>query len=124
LSTITDALNHQTTFTYNSAGQPLTVTNALNETVTFGYSGGDLVSVTSPLGHVTTLLTDGAGRVVRTTDPSGRSAQLTFDELDLVTSVISDIGILGAGMVPDVCAESHDASALQALQDETADRRP
>ena len=88
LTTVADALNHQTTFTYNTAGQPLTVTNALNETVTFGYSGGDLVSMTSPLGQVTTLLTDGAGRVIRTTDPSGRSTQVNYDALDLVTSVI------------------------------------
>jgi ribose 1,5-bisphosphate isomerase len=36
--------------------------------------------------------------------------------LDLVASVVSDIGILGVGMVPDVCAESHDAGGLRALE--------
>lgn len=37
--------------------------------------------------------------------------------LDLVTSVISDIGVLGAAMVPDVCESAHDAFAEQALEE-------
>ncbi|HEY6361267.1 MAG TPA: hypothetical protein VIX63_09190, partial [Vicinamibacterales bacterium] len=39
--------------------------------------------------------------------------------LDLVASVITDIGVLGAGMVPDVCERSGDALMLQALDDVT-----
>ena len=50
--------------------------------------------------------------------PSGVTVRNPYFEptpLDLVTSVISDIGILGAGMIPDVCRQSHDAAALRAL---------
>jgi translation initiation factor 2B subunit (eIF-2B alpha/beta/delta family) len=36
--------------------------------------------------------------------------------LDLVASVISDIGVLGAGMVPDACTASQDAVTMQALE--------
>jgi translation initiation factor 2B subunit (eIF-2B alpha/beta/delta family) len=35
--------------------------------------------------------------------------------LDLVASLITDMGVLGAGMVTDVCDQSEDALALQAL---------
>ena len=44
--------------------------------------------------------------------------------LDLVTAVISDIGVLGSGMVPDVCQSIHDATALQALHELTAPNHP
>ena len=37
--------------------------------------------------------------------------------LDLVASVISDIGVVGTGMVPDICDQSQDALTLQALDD-------
>ena len=37
--------------------------------------------------------------------------------LDLVTAVISDAGLLGAGMVPDVCESLHDPLVLEALED-------
>jgi translation initiation factor 2B subunit (eIF-2B alpha/beta/delta family) len=37
--------------------------------------------------------------------------------LDLIASVISDVGVLGADMVPDVCESAHDAFALEALKD-------
>jgi ribose 1,5-bisphosphate isomerase len=35
--------------------------------------------------------------------------------LDLVASIISDVGSLGAGMVPDVCEAVHDPAILEAL---------
>ena len=38
--------------------------------------------------------------------------------LELVTGVITDIGVLGAAMVPDVCEAAMDRAAVQALLDE------
>ena len=35
--------------------------------------------------------------------------------LDLVTGIISDVGVLGAGMVPEVCNSAHDPITLRAL---------
>jgi translation initiation factor 2B subunit (eIF-2B alpha/beta/delta family) len=35
--------------------------------------------------------------------------------LDLVTAVISDAGVLGVGMVPDVCAAMSDEAMVAAL---------
>ena len=37
--------------------------------------------------------------------------------LDLVTAVITDMGVLGADMVADVCRAIHDAATLEALKD-------
>jgi translation initiation factor 2B subunit (eIF-2B alpha/beta/delta family) len=51
--------------------------------------------------------------------PAGVTVRNSFFErtpLDLVTTVISDIGLLGAGMIPDVCAAQHDEAMLQALR--------
>jgi ribose 1,5-bisphosphate isomerase len=52
--------------------------------------------------------------------PAGVTVRNPYFEptpLDLVASVITDLGVLGAGMVPDVCEQSQDALTLQALDD-------
>ena len=46
-----------------------------------------------------------------------RNPYFEFTPLDLVTSLITDMGVLGAGMVPDVCKASDDGPTLQALDD-------
>jgi translation initiation factor 2B subunit (eIF-2B alpha/beta/delta family) len=54
--------------------------------------------------------------------PAGVTVRNPYFEptpLDLVASVITDLGVLGAGMVPDVCEQSQDALTLQALADLT-----
>jgi translation initiation factor 2B subunit (eIF-2B alpha/beta/delta family) len=63
---------------------------------------------------------EGAPAEIWETPPAGVTVRNPYFEstpLDLVTSVISDIGILGAGMVPDVCGGSQDALTLRALDD-------
>jgi translation initiation factor eIF-2B subunit delta len=35
--------------------------------------------------------------------------------LELITAVVSDIGTLGSGMIPDACAAVHDAAALERI---------
>ncbi len=92
LTTITDPLNHQTTLTYNTAGQPLTVTDPLNQTTQFGYVAGDLVSTTDPLGSVSHRFLDAAGRVLSARDPLGRVTQYEWNAVNLVTRVTDVLG--------------------------------
>ena len=91
LTSVTDPLNHQTTFTYNAAGQPLTVTDALSQTTAFGYAMGNLVSITSPLGHVQTRFVDGGGRVLRVTDPAGATTRFEYNPFSQVTKIVDPI---------------------------------
>ena len=61
---------------------------------------------------------EGAAAEIWASPPAGVTVRNPYFEripLDLVASVISDVGVLGTGMVPDVCADMHDALALQAL---------
>jgi translation initiation factor 2B subunit (eIF-2B alpha/beta/delta family) len=63
---------------------------------------------------------DGPPAEVWDSPPAGVSVRNPYFEripLDLIASVISDIGVLGTGMVPGVCAATHDALALRALED-------
>jgi ribose 1,5-bisphosphate isomerase len=64
------------------------------------------------------VVTEGLPAEVWDAPPSGVAVRNPYFErtpLDLVASIISDIGVLGAGMVPDVCDESDHLAALQAL---------
>ena len=66
------------------------------------------------------VVREGAPAEIWDTPPPGVAVRNPYFEptpLDLVASVISDIGVLGAGMVPDVCDESQDALTLQALDE-------
>jgi len=85
LISVIDALNNQTAVAYNSAGQPTSVTDPLSNTIQFGYSGGDLASVTNPLSQTTSRFVDGAGRVVSVTNPLGQTARIEYDALNRTT---------------------------------------
>jgi ribose 1,5-bisphosphate isomerase len=66
------------------------------------------------------VVREGAPAEIWETPPAGVTVRNPYFEptpLDLVTSVITDLGVLGTGMVPDVCDESQDALMLQALDD-------
>jgi RHS repeat-associated protein len=108
--TITDAAGHDTTITYNSAGQPLTITNANSETTTLTYDATthNLLTVTGPAsgatttftydgynrvetvegsdGYVVTFAYDALNRVVSRTYPDDTSDTFTYSRLDLVDS--------------------------------------
>lgn len=63
---------------------------------------------------------EGAAGEIWDTPPRGVTVRNPYFEvtpLDGVTAVISDAGILGAGMVPDVCEASADPASVQALLD-------
>ncbi|MGH2459982.1 MAG: RHS repeat-associated core domain-containing protein, partial [Chloroflexota bacterium] len=92
LTTVTDPLSHQTTLTYNAAGEPLTTTDPLGHTIQFAYDGGDLASVTDPLGNTSTRFVDAVGRLVSTTDPLGRHTRDDRDVLNRLTKVTDPLG--------------------------------
>ena len=102
LTRIIDPLQHATAFTYNPQGLTMSVTDALQHTTSFGYTGGDLTSVTDPLGRVTTRLLDGLGRVRTVINPLGQTTRYTYDGNSRVTTVTDALsGQTGFGYVPD-----------------------
>jgi translation initiation factor 2B subunit (eIF-2B alpha/beta/delta family) len=65
------------------------------------------------------VIREGAPREVWDGSPAGVEVRNPYFEstpLDLVTSVITDAGVLGAGMVPELCDSTHDPFLLQALE--------
>jgi translation initiation factor 2B subunit (eIF-2B alpha/beta/delta family) len=62
----------------------------------------------------------GSAREIWETPPSGVEICNPYFEstpLDLVTAIISDAGLLGAGMVPEVCESLHDPAIVAALDE-------
>ncbi|PYU24973.1 MAG: hypothetical protein DMG30_06785, partial [Acidobacteria bacterium] len=94
LTTITDPLNHQTTFTYNSQGQVTSATDSLGDTARFGYAQGLLAQTVDALGRTTTKSIDAAGRVVGVTDPAGSSTKIAYDPLNEMASTTDALGNL------------------------------
>ena len=86
--TFTDENGHNSTFTYDSYGQPLTSTDPLGNKTTITYdSAENPVSVTDPLGNTTTNTFDGVSRMVATTDALGRKTAVVYDSLDRTVSL-------------------------------------
>jgi RHS repeat-associated protein len=92
LTTVTDPLQHTTTFGYNAHGQRTSVTDALQHTTTFGYSGPDLTAITDPLNRVTTWFTDAIGRVLTITDPLGQITRYAYDRNGRLTTITDALG--------------------------------
>ncbi len=66
LKTVTDALNHATTFTYDTKGQLVVVKDADNKETHFAYDDqGRVTDVTNPLGRVSHTIYDPAGNVTK-----------------------------------------------------------
>jgi RHS repeat-associated protein len=88
VTTFTDENGHNTTFTYDSYGQPLTSTDPLGNKTTITYdSVENPVTVTDPLGNTTTNTFDSVSRMVATTDPLGRKTTIGMDNLDRTVSL-------------------------------------
>jgi translation initiation factor 2B subunit (eIF-2B alpha/beta/delta family) len=70
------------------------------------------------------VIREGAPGEVWESPPAGvevRNPYFEYVPLDLVTGVISDAGVLGAGMVADVCAVAGDRGAAEAIAELTRD---
>jgi translation initiation factor 2B subunit (eIF-2B alpha/beta/delta family) len=62
----------------------------------------------------------GSAREIWDSPPPGveiRNPYFESTPLDLVTAIISDAGVLGAGMVPEVCESLHDEAIARALDE-------
>jgi RHS repeat-associated protein len=96
---ITDAQNHTSNMTFNSAGQVLTRTDPLSHTTTITYNPRGLPeSVTDPLGRGTFFAYDLAGNVTSVTDPAGRITTTVYDPMNRVTlTTAADTGITRYG---------------------------
>ena len=86
LEKVRDANNNETTYTYNAVGQPLTVATPAG-TTQFVYEFGDLVSVIDPLGNVTARGMDSIGRLQSMTNPLGLTTGYGYDNLNRMTGV-------------------------------------
>ena len=78
---MTDALDRETSYTYDSSGNTLTVTRLANTspvTTSYTYTPAfsELASITDPLGHVWTLNYDSLGNLTSIVDPL--THQITF----------------------------------------------
>jgi RHS repeat-associated protein len=84
---VTDPLNHQVTATYDAAGRPISVTDAVGNTTQFGYDGGDLVTTTNSLGQATRRFLDAGGRALSITTPLGDITRYEYDLANRLTQV-------------------------------------
>lgn len=92
LASIKDPLNHTTTFTNNSLGQPEVVKNALQHAVTIAYDGSDVVGVTDPRGKVSTMFYDTVGRPLAGRDATEMRTQFDVNIAQRSSSVTSPDG--------------------------------
>ena len=113
LATVTDALNHATTYNYDSNGNLISITNALNQianltydsrgrvtsitdplqhTTQFVYEGGDLSRMIDPLNRTFSRFTDAVGRVIKIADASGNRTRFEYNPLNQVKKIIEHSG--------------------------------
>ena len=81
---MTDSLNRQTAYTYDTAGNRLTITRlagtpaALTTAMTYEPVFNQIGRITDPLGHSTTLQYDAAGNVIRMSDGLQHGSDFTY----------------------------------------------
>ncbi len=88
----TDPLSNTATFTYNAAGQPLSAKDALNNTTQLTYENGDLVAITDPRGQTGSAFIDSAGRLLSSRTPLGQASRYEYDALDRPIKTIDVLG--------------------------------
>lgn len=93
LTSVTNALNEVTAYTYTPEGFLESVTDPLGNTTSYTYdSHGQRTSMTDPLGNTWTYSYDpqGLGRLVDATDPLGRVSHSEYDAAGRLTSQTQD----------------------------------
>jgi len=93
---VTDALGHTTTYTFNEFDQPVSVEDAMHNVTSFGYDAdtGLLNRITDPLQHATTLAYDQVGNKIAQTDPDRHTTTFGYDTTGRQVSVIDPRGNL------------------------------
>ena len=93
ITSLTDPLNHQAQLTYDSKGNLLTSTDQNNETTTYAYNAfGLLTDITDSLNEKTTLDYDGEGNLVTVTDPLGNVTRFEYDSISRRVATIDALG--------------------------------
>lgn len=93
IASFTDPLNHQTQRTYDSKGNLLTSTDQNNHMTTFAYNTfGLLVEITDPLNNKTMLDYDADGNLVTVTDPLGNVTTFEYDAISRRVATIDPLG--------------------------------
>jgi RHS repeat-associated protein len=92
LANAQDSLGNVATASYNSTGQAISVTDALGNSFRYFYYGGDLTATKDPVGNRTVRFLDQAGRVTSVIDPMGHATHYQFDNGNKVTSVTNAQG--------------------------------
>ncbi|RPI08192.1 MAG: RHS repeat protein [Zetaproteobacteria bacterium] len=83
----------KTRMTYDAYGQVLTVTDPLEHTTTFTYTGqGDLHTLTDPIGHTTTRTYEAVTRLVTQTDPEGSTTTHEYNTSNRLDRRIDPLG--------------------------------
>jgi len=90
----TDALNHTSTFTYDTSGNRLTSTDTTG-TVAFTYNQfGEALTVTDQMGGVTTITYDAQGNLLTGTNPLGKTTTFTSDSRGQLSTITDARGKL------------------------------
>jgi len=105
LKTITDALNHTTTFTYDAKGQLIVIKDADNKETHFAYDDqGHVTDITDSLGRVTHTIYDSVGNVTKVIqnydaarpqndqDQYNLTTDFTFDDQGRLTQTRNTLG--------------------------------
>ncbi|WP_405851451.1 polymorphic toxin-type HINT domain-containing protein [Streptomyces sp. NBC_01369] len=92
LQTVTDPEDRRTTLTYAPDGQIKSVTDNADAVTEFTYRNGDLVSVKDAEGRVSRQFTDAAGRASALTDTAGSLTTVVYDKLNQPRKVTDPLG--------------------------------
>jgi RHS repeat-associated protein len=94
LTSVTDALSRQTSFSYDSLGNMTSITrlagtaNVVTTSLTYEPIFSQVTSITDPLGHATTFSSDG----LSITDPLGHQTTLIYNSQGLPVSITDALG--------------------------------
>lgn len=92
-TTITDALGHTTTTTYNAQGLPASITDPRGKVTTLAYdAAGNLINRTDPLGHATVLSYDSNHNLTGVADPLNQIWSFTYDAQNNLDTMSSPLG--------------------------------
>ena len=113
VTSVTDPLNHTTTFGLDNHGNMLSATDPLGNTFLYGhdlqgrivtaadplgnawqlgYNGADLTVVADPNGGTVGIVPDEAGRVVAITDPMGQTTRYQYNPVNRLTQKTDPLG--------------------------------